>query len=98
MKPTEEELERRIRRHLRWRGSADEAALLWRGYLAGLLEWGLVDVSVYERLCLLLPDVGRKELVELFLDRPVTSEEEREVDALAAREKRRWPWWPFRGK
>ena len=78
--PTKEELHDRITRHLEWRGSTDTIALIWRGYLAALLEWGLIEVHAFNKLSALLPDVGYKELHELFLDEPINPERERELD------------------
>lgn len=67
--PTEIDLKDRITRQLSWNSSAKEnVALIWRGYLAGLLEWGLIEVSVFDRLIALLPQVGNPELYELSLD------------------------------
>lgn len=78
--PTEEELRNRITRQLEWRGPSDAVALIWRGYLAALSEWGVIEVQVFDRLSALLPDVGYKELHELFLDEPISPERERELD------------------
>lgn len=78
--PTEEELRNRISRQLEWRGSSDVVALIWRGYLAALSEWGVIDVPVYGRLSALLPDVGAKEFHELFLDERISPEREQELD------------------
>ncbi|MFN5350364.1 MAG: hypothetical protein ACK5A0_12640 [Polaromonas sp.] len=78
--PTEEELRNRITRQLEWRGSTDEVALIWHGYLAGLMEWGLIEVHVFDRLKALLPQVGNKELSELFADEPLSAEQELEID------------------
>jgi len=83
--PTEEELRNRITRHLSWRGT-DTVALLWRGYLASLSEWGLIEPHVYDRLRALLPKIGVKELDELFGDEPISSEREAEIDAYLAQE------------
>lgn len=69
--PTEEELRRRISRQLSWRGKADTVVLIWQGYLTALLEWGLIDLPVFDRLCALLPKIGADELVELSMDEPV---------------------------
>ncbi|MET3725148.1 hypothetical protein [Sphingomonas trueperi] len=80
MAPTEEELANRIVRHLSWRNT-EAVALIWPGYLAGLLEWSLIEVSTYDRLGKLLPEVGSKALVELFLDEPISPEQEAEMDA-----------------
>jgi len=78
--PTEEELRNRIVRHLEWRGSSDTAALLWHGYLTALLEWGVLEIHVFDRLLPLLPVVGSKELNELCLDEPISPEREAEID------------------
>ncbi|HEX8988568.1 MAG TPA: hypothetical protein VF816_11450 [Rhodocyclaceae bacterium] len=77
--PTEEELRNRIVRQLSWRGT-DTVALIWHGYLSGLLEWGLIELSVHDRLLKLLPEVGNKELYELFTDEPLTAEQEAEIE------------------
>jgi hypothetical protein len=78
--PTEEELRNRITRQLEWRGASDTVSLIWHGYLAGLMEWGLIEVHVYDRLKELLPQVGNKELSELFADEPLSAEQELEID------------------
>ncbi|WP_426268885.1 hypothetical protein ACN9MB_11225 [Dyella kyungheensis] len=79
-KPTEEELRNRILRQLEWRHGENEAALLWRGYLAALFEWSAIDLPAYERLSMLLPDVGSSELFELFGDEKNTPEQEQEIE------------------
>jgi hypothetical protein len=78
--PTEEELRNRIRRQLQWHGSTDTVALIWHGYLAALLEWGVIDIQIYDRLISLLPSIGYKELDELFADEPISPEREKELD------------------
>ncbi|NSX12965.1 hypothetical protein HTY52_02575 [Cupriavidus taiwanensis] len=78
--PTEEELRDRIIRQLEWRGSSDVVALIWHGYLAALLEWGVIELPVFERLFALLPEAGGEELVELSLDEPISPEQERDVE------------------
>jgi hypothetical protein len=78
--PTEEELRNRISRQIQWRDSSDTVALIWRGYLAALSEWGLIELHVFDHLSSLLPDIGYKELQELFLDEPNSPERERELD------------------
>ncbi|WDD93022.1 hypothetical protein Bsp3421_003067 [Burkholderia sp. FERM BP-3421] len=78
--PKESELHDRIERQLAWRGATDTVALIWHGYLSGLLEWGLIEIDVFDRLCALLPNVGCKELVELSMDEPMTPELEREIN------------------
>lgn len=64
--PTAEELRNRILRQLEWRGPTVEVASMWRGYLAALFEWGLLELSDYESLTDLLPFIGIKEIAELF--------------------------------
>ncbi|MBB5610656.1 MULTISPECIES: hypothetical protein [unclassified Janthinobacterium] len=64
--PTEEELRRRISNQLSWRNTA-EVALLWHGYINALLEWGLIDVNIYNSLQELLPRIGSKESYEQAL-------------------------------
>jgi hypothetical protein len=81
--PTEEELRNRIIRQLGWRNT-DSVALLWRGYLNGLLEWGLLELDVHDRLVALLPNLGRKEIYEMAMDEPISPEMEREIDSNAA--------------
>ena len=78
--PTEVDLRNRIVRQLECRGPTDTVALLWFGYLGGLLEWGLIDPQVYSDLSALLPAVGNKEQYELFTDEPISPEREREID------------------
>ena len=78
--PTEEELRNRITRQLKWRGTGDAVALIWHGYLAGLMEWGLIEVHVFDRLKTLLPQIGNKELSELFADEPLSAEQELEIE------------------
>lgn len=78
--PTEDELHNRITNQLTWRNSSDAVALIWRGYLAGLLEWGLIEVGVYDSLSKLLPEIGNKELYELFSDESISREKEQEIE------------------
>jgi hypothetical protein len=85
--PTEEELRNRITRQLSWRDPTDTVALLWRGYLTSLLEWGLIEVHVYDDLRALLPKVGIKELNEICLDEPISPEREAEIDEYLAQKK-----------
>lgn len=78
--PTECELRERMKRQLARGGATETVAPLWCGYLAGLLEWGLMEVDVFDRLRSLLPNVGAKELVELSMDEPISPELSREID------------------
>ena len=77
--PSEEELRNRIQHHLSWRDT-ETTALIWHGYIIGLLEWGLISVDCHARLVALLPGVGKKELVEMMLGDPLSAEQEAEID------------------
>jgi hypothetical protein len=85
--PTEEELRNRILNQLSWRGTTDTVALIWHGYLSALLEWGRIEVHVFDRLSSLLPMVGNKELYELASGEPLSSEQEQEIDDYLSQEK-----------
>lgn len=74
--PAFEELENRIKRQIAWRGNSERVALLWRGYLSGLLEWGVLEISAYDKLMKFLPQMGQIELHEIFADEPITPEQE----------------------
>jgi hypothetical protein len=78
--PTKDELRARIENQLSWHEKSETVGLLWRGYLAGLFEWGLIELDCYTALCALLPDVGGKELYELFGDEPISLEKEAEIE------------------
>lgn len=66
------------------RSGGDSVALLWKGYLAGLFEWGLIDFDVYSRLVDVIPAVGDKDLAELFADDSISSEELQEIERRGA--------------
>ena len=42
-------------RHIRLSDNNPEAIWFWKGLLAGLLEWGIVDKPSFDRLFALLP-------------------------------------------
>ena len=86
--PSEEELRSRISNQINWRGKTENIALIWHGYLAALLEWGLLDAQVFDRLSSLLPPVGNKELYELFTDEPLSSDREREINYFLSQKKK----------
>lgn len=77
--PTEEELRNRIARQLEWRKGSDSVAIIWRGYLAALFEWGLLEFPVYDRLCEPLRPIAIEELHELFSGEPLTSDQKKEI-------------------
>ena len=43
-------------RHIRLSDNNPEAIWFWKGLLAGLLEWGIVDKPSFDRLLALLPE------------------------------------------
>jgi hypothetical protein len=66
-KPTVEEFMMRIPRHLEHRHNNDAVNLLWHGYLAGLMEWGMLSPDEYHGLRVLLREIGEDERREIFL-------------------------------
>jgi hypothetical protein len=68
-KPTFEELEKRIRQAFaHHRGSLPrDAALAWSGYLAALIEWGLISVDEHSRLLGLLPTIADNPATQILL-------------------------------
>jgi hypothetical protein len=69
--PTFDELKNRIERDLiHFRGPLPErVALVWHGYLAALLEWGLLSVVEHERLAKLLPMIEDNPVTSVLLGR-----------------------------
>jgi hypothetical protein len=66
-KPTVDELHNRIKEHLRHFSHNDASNLLWRGYLAGLFEWGLLSLEDYDALKILPREVAEEEFQKLCL-------------------------------
>ena len=64
--PRIEELQRRIVAQLERHGDGDVVIHLWCGYLAALLEWGLIGDDSYNAASALLPRVGGTVLLDLF--------------------------------
>ena len=64
----EDDLASRIKCHVEARPSNEKVAILWKGYLAGLFEWGRIDFEMYKRLDYLLPDIASTEIAEIFLE------------------------------
>ncbi len=65
--PTKEEMLSRISIHLKRRSNSDTVTLLWKGYLAALMEWGFFEPDEYHDLNDQLGEVGSEELREVFL-------------------------------
>lgn len=66
-RPSKQELLRRITEHLAHRNNSDSCNLLWSGYLAALMEWGLLSPDDYHGLRKQLKIDGGEELREIFL-------------------------------
>ncbi len=71
-KPTVEEIRRRIRRHIDHYGGHLPEPLVdaWDGYLAALIEWGLVSVSDHKQLVDLLPPRDDSPATTILLGPP----------------------------
>jgi hypothetical protein len=69
--PTQGELEERIRRDLdHFNGNLPErSALVWHGYLAALIEWGLISPGVHGHLTAMLPLLPDNPAVDILLGR-----------------------------
>jgi hypothetical protein len=67
--PTSAELQNRVRKSIAYYGGTlpNDAALVWDGYFAALLEWGLISVSDHEALMKTLPDLPQNPVIQLFL-------------------------------
>jgi hypothetical protein len=71
-KPTFEELRNRLLADFDHFGGKlpERNALAWYGYLAALIEWGLIDVSTHSRLCNILPKTEDNPSATILLGRP----------------------------
>ena len=71
-RPTTSELRSRIERHLAITDpiARDRLAIAWSGYLAGLIEWGLLSVSEHAELCELIPPIEDDPSVQILLGTP----------------------------
>jgi hypothetical protein len=67
--PTFAELESRVRQSAAAHGGSipRDVALVWDGYFAALLEWGLISVDEHARLVDLLPSVPNNPVLGVFL-------------------------------
>lgn len=66
-KPTKDELLTRMRKHLEHRKNSDNCNLLWAGYLAACIEWGLLSPGDYDDASAILKPLAEDELREIFL-------------------------------
>ena len=67
-RPQYDELAKRILEHISSAGAdADLVAATWYGYLAALLEWGLIEPEDHSRLYRLVPPLDPNPVVQIFL-------------------------------
>jgi hypothetical protein len=52
----------------------ERVAIAWRGYCAGLLEWGVIDVKHHDRLLQSLPDIENDPVRDILLGREDSSD------------------------
>jgi hypothetical protein len=69
--PQFDELKQRISRDIDHynRQLPKENALAWYGYLAALIEWGMISVTDHERLCRMLPLIKCNPATMILLGR-----------------------------
>lgn len=63
------EMENRIKADIKHFGGElpERYALAWQGYVAGIFEWGLIDIPLYDRLVSLLPVISMPNpILEIF--------------------------------
>ncbi len=80
----EEEFTKRIARHYRSAQDKKLVIAIWKGYLAGIYEWGIIDLALYTRLDGTLPAGGDVEIFELFTGEPVSDEARSDIESHAA--------------
>jgi len=70
-KPEYQELEQRIQEHLAVCQNPtllEDASIAWGGYVAALLEWGLIPIEDHRKLNDLLPKLSRTDpVMPIFL-------------------------------
>jgi hypothetical protein len=67
-RPTCDELAKRISEHLAAaEGNVELVAACWDGYLAALIEWGLITPEEHARLGRLLPTLNPNPVMQIFL-------------------------------
>ena len=67
--PTLTELKSRVHQSIAYYGGSlpNDAALVWYGYHAALLEWGLISVNDHDVLGAMLPEVKNNPVIRVFL-------------------------------
>jgi hypothetical protein len=69
--PTLEEMKARLRKDIDHFGGVmpERVGLVWEGYLAALIEWGLITVNEHAELSEMLPDIHDNPVMSIFLGR-----------------------------
>ncbi len=67
-----EELLSRIPRHIAFRRDDENCKLIWKGYLAALMEWGHLLPDDYHELNRMIGENGQEIIREIFLGLPET--------------------------
>ena len=70
-RPTFQEMKDRIQTELHHFGGTlpERVALVWDGYLAALIEWGLLTPSEHKELSNMLPSIPDNPVIEILLGR-----------------------------
>ena len=68
-RPTTQEIKWRIQSEIDCFGGIlpERVALVWDGYLAGLLEWGLINPSKHKQLSDMLPEIPNNPVMCVLL-------------------------------
>lgn len=69
--PTLEDMKARLRKEIDHFGGEmpERVALVWDGYLAALIEWGLITVNEHAELAEMLPEIPDNPVMAVFLGR-----------------------------
>jgi hypothetical protein len=65
--PTYDGLRQRIEAHMSHRPLTSLEAAAWSGYIAALLEWGLISVEDHRKLGAILPRLSPEPSLPIFL-------------------------------
>ena len=65
-KPTFKELKNRLNEAKSWQGYDERTACCWQGYIAALLEWGLISVNDHKTLSDMVPVQDPDPTYEIF--------------------------------
>jgi hypothetical protein len=69
--PTLEEMRTRLQEEIQHFGGVmpERVALVWHGYLAALIEWGLITINEHAQLTEMLPKIPDNPVMAVFLGR-----------------------------